>query len=139
MKFGVFNLGTGSSNRGSSCDRKIPSKTISGRRDRDLTRMETGCGVDPNVSMGMDEIDGKKADKYWARMKEQQDDSKMTYVDANAAEEYWQRLKSGCFDENESQEDVPSEISFSTEFKQGPEFESRPSGSCTYRTYSRAA
>jgi hypothetical protein len=76
--------------------------------------------MDPDVAVGMmHEIDGKKAGKYWARMKEQQEDCKMAYVDANTAAEYWQRLKSGAFDSNELQEGVPpiDEIAFSVEIQ----------------------
>jgi hypothetical protein len=113
MKFAMFNLGANSSRRESSTKGRKTPKT-SGSRERDLKKMPIKGGMDLNVAKGMmDEIDGKKADKYWERMKEQQQDSDMTYVDADAADEYWRRLKSGCFDESESQQDVPIEITFS--------------------------
>ena len=126
MKLAMFKMGGNSSRRESNSrmsstnDNNMSNKKSVRReqvRKNDRIKGTTG-ETDSNAVVGMmDEvayIDGKKANKYWARIKEQRDDHNMTYVDANTAAEYWQRLKSSSLGGSDRSLHVPiEEISFS--------------------------
>ena len=125
MKLAIFKMGANSSRRESNSHMsttkgKVASNNKNEKREQDRKKDRingTMVETDSNVVIGMmDEVayvDGKKADKYWARIKEQREDHNMTYVDANTAAEYWQHLKSSCLDESDSSFGVPiEEISF---------------------------